>query len=60
MVIVDLPGPPLVRFKDSSNNCSVPLVEVMVVSRMVGFNNGMVILKKVCRGLAPSILAGAD
>ena len=59
MVMVDFPGPPFVRFRDSSNSCRVPLVEVIVVSRIIGFNSGTVILKKVCSGLAPSILAAS-
>ena len=50
---------PFVRFRDSSNSCSVPLVEVIVVSRIIGFNSGTVILKKVCSGLAPSIFAAS-
>ena len=56
---VDFPGPPFVRFRDSSNSCRVPLVDVMVVSRMVGFRSGTVILKNVCIGLAPSIFAAS-
>ena len=35
--MVELAGPPLVKFTDSSNNCRVPLVDIMAVSRMVGF-----------------------
>ena len=44
MVMVDFPGPPFVRFRDSSNSCSVPLVEVIVVSRIIGYAAAMSIL----------------
>ena len=40
--MVALPGPPAVRLTDSSNSCSVPEVDMMAVSRMVGFSRGIV------------------
>ena len=52
-------GPPPVKFTDSSNNCNVPFVDMIAVKRIVGFNNGTVILKNVCNGEAPSILAAS-
>ena len=35
-------GPPFVRFTDSSNSCNVPLVDMIAVNRIVGFNSGTV------------------
>ena len=52
-------GPPFVKFIDSSNNCNVPFVDMIAVNKIVGFNSGTVILKNVCIGDAPSILAAS-
>lgn len=52
-------GPPFVKFMDSSNNCNVPFVDMIAVNKIVGFNSGTVILKNVCIGDAPSILAAS-
>ena len=39
-------GPPFVRLTDSSNNCSVPLIDMMKVMIIVGFRSGTVIFQK--------------
>ena len=57
MVMVALSGPPFVSTKDSSNNCRVPIVEVMLTNRMMDFTMGMVIRKNFCKKEAPSISA---
>ena len=44
-VVVALAGPPPVIFCTSSNNCNVPIVEVIVVNKMIGRKLGIVILK---------------
>ena len=59
MVIVAFAGPPPVKFTDSSNNCNVPFVDMIAVSKIVGFKSGQVILKNVCIGDAPSIFAAS-
>lgn len=38
--MVALAGPPFVIFIGSSNNCSVPMVELIVVNKIIGFSNG--------------------
>ena len=53
--IVDLPGPPPVKFIDSSNNCNVPDVDIIAVIRIVGFKSGTVIFINCLNGVAPSI-----
>ena len=45
-----------IKFTDSSNSCNVPEVVIIAVNNIVGFNNGMVILKNCCLAFAPSIL----
>lgn len=59
MVIVVLAGPPFVRLTDSSNNCNVPLIDMIKVMMIVGFNSGTVILQNVFQPFAPSILAAS-
>ena len=52
-------GPPFVRLTDSSNNCSVPLIDMINVMIIVGFRSGTVIFQKVFHPLAPSIFAAS-
>ena len=59
MVMVERPGPPFVRLTDSSNSCSVPLIDMIAVMTMVGRRSGTVIRKKDCVGDAPSIFAAS-
>ena len=59
MVIVELAGPPAVRFTDSSNSCSVPLMDMMPVMTITGRSSGTVIVQKVCQPEAPSMLAAS-
>lgn len=57
--MVVLAGPPFVRFTDSSNNCNVPLIDMITVMIMVGFRSGTVIFQNVFHPFAPSILAAS-
>ena len=59
MVSVEFAGPPPVKLTDSSNSCSVPLIDIIVVSRIVGRKSGIVIFRKIANGLAPSICAAS-
>ena len=59
MVMVEYAGPPCVKFTDSSNNCKVPLIDMITVITMVGIKSGTVIFQKVFHPLAPSILAAS-
>ena len=59
MVSVEFAGPPPVKLTDSSNNCNVPLIDMIVVSKIVGRNSGIVIFLKIANGLAPSIFAAS-
>ena len=59
IVIVALPGPPWVKFTTSSNSWSVPLIDVMLVNRIIGFNSGAVMEKNFWTTLAPSISAAS-
>jgi hypothetical protein len=54
-----MPGPALVTFLGSANNWIVPLTDMMVVSKITGFNRGMVILKNCWEAEAPSIRAAS-
>ncbi|MMZ69429.1 hypothetical protein D1872_322690 [compost metagenome] len=38
-------GPPFVMFMTSSKSCKVPIVEVIDVNKIIGFNKGTVMLK---------------
>lgn len=42
MVIVAFAGPPFVIFTVSSKSCSVPIVELMVVNKIIGLSIGSV------------------
>ena len=45
--MVELAGPPPVRFTDSSKSCSVPLVDIIAVSKIIGYKSGMVIFLSI-------------
>ena len=57
--MVELAGPPPVRFTDSSNSCNVPLVDIIAVSKIIGFKSGMVIFLSIWKYVAPSIFAAS-
>ena len=59
MVKVVLAGPPSVMFLTSSKSCNVPMVEVMVVNKIIGFNCGTMILKNFWKPLQPSSSAAS-
>ena len=59
MLMVDLRPAPGEMILTSSNYWSVPLVDMMVVSKMIGFNRGRVMRKNCRTGEAPSILAAS-
>ena len=54
MVKVVLAGPPSVMFLTSSKSCNVPMVEVMVVNKIIGFNCGTMILKNFWKKISGS------
>ena len=58
-MIVAFAGPPLVRLTDSSNNCNVPFVDMIAVSKIIGFKSGMVIFLSIWKYVAPSIFAAS-
>ncbi|MNR59754.1 hypothetical protein D3C85_1810790 [compost metagenome] len=58
-VIVELPGPPFVMFITSSNSCNVPIVDVIEVNNIIGFNIGIVIWVNCLNEDAPSIRAAS-
>ena len=51
MVSVEFAGPPPVKLTDSSNSCNVPLIDIIVVSKIVGRSSGIVILRKIANRL---------
>ena len=51
-------GPPFVRLTDSSNNCSVPLIDMINVMIIVGFRSGTVIFQKVFQPYFAMVVSG--
>ena len=46
-------------FDERTDRYDIPFVDIIAVNKIVGFNNGTVILKNVCIADAPSIFAAS-
>ena len=57
--MVAFAGPPFVIFTVSSKSCSVPIVELIVVNKIIGFNSGKVMDLNFWNPPAPSIAAAS-